>query len=144
MISNTGFCPVFIRVADTPTVSTNRLLVELLSIKIEFQTISLMSVIRIKIYYIPPLKLADLYHLCRELVCITVKWTRYNGRETFFHITPGRINTYKGVNQLTELFFSKFNYYYFLNMHLKLTNHRYFIIKNPLCFAIHNKIWVLL
>ena len=38
-------------------------------------------------------------------MCITVKWTWYKGRETFFHITPGRINTWKGVNQLKELFF---------------------------------------
>ena len=43
--------------------------------------------------------------LCRELVCITVKWTWYNGRDIFFHITSGRINTCKGVNQLKELFF---------------------------------------
>ena len=43
--------------------------------------------------------------LCRELVCITVKWTWYNGRDKFFHITSGRINTWKGVNQLKELFF---------------------------------------
>ena len=43
--------------------------------------------------------------LCRELVCITVKWTWYNGREIFFHIKSGRINTWKGVNQLKELFF---------------------------------------
>ena len=46
------------------------------------------------------------YHmLCRELVCITVKWTWYNGCDKFFHITSGRINTWKGVNQLKELFF---------------------------------------
>ena len=44
-------------------------------------------------------------YLCRELVCITVKWTWYNGRDKFFHITSGRINTWKGVNQLKELFF---------------------------------------
>ena len=43
--------------------------------------------------------------LCRELVCITVKWTWYNGRDNFFHITSGRINTWKGVNQFKELFF---------------------------------------
>ena len=43
--------------------------------------------------------------LCRESVCITVKWTWYNGRDKFFHITSGRINTWKGVNQLKELFF---------------------------------------
>ena len=43
--------------------------------------------------------------LCRELVCITVKWTWYNGRDNFFYITSGRINTRKGVNQLKELFF---------------------------------------
>ena len=34
--------------------------------------------------------------LCRELVCITVKWTLYYGRDKFFHITSGRINTWKG------------------------------------------------
>ena len=46
------------------------------------------------------------YHIfCRELVCIMVKWTWYNGRDIFFHITSGRINTWKGVNQLKELFF---------------------------------------
>ena len=44
--------------------------------------------------------------LCRELVCITVKWTWYNGHDEFFHITSGQINTWKGVNQLKELFFS--------------------------------------
>ena len=27
------------------------------------------------------------------------------GRDNFFHITSGRINTWKGVNQLKELFF---------------------------------------
>ena len=41
--------------------------------------------------------------LCRELVCITVKWMWYNGRDKLFHITSGRINTWKGVNQLQEL-----------------------------------------
>ena len=46
-----------------------------------------------------------IYLLCRELLCITVKWTWYNGRDIFFHITSGRINTWKGVNQLKELFF---------------------------------------
>ena len=45
---------------------------------------------------------ADWYQiLCRELV----KWTWYNGRDIFFHITSGRINTCKGVNQLKELYF---------------------------------------
>ena len=44
-------------------------------------------------------------YLCRELVCITVKWTWYNGRDNFFHITSGRINTWKCVNQLKELCF---------------------------------------
>ena len=44
-------------------------------------------------------------NLSRELVCIKVKWTWYNGRDKFFHITSGRINTWKGVNQLKELFF---------------------------------------
>ena len=48
---------------------------------------------------------SGIFHLCRELVCITVKWTWYNGRDKFFHITSGRINTWKGVNQLKELFF---------------------------------------
>ena len=43
--------------------------------------------------------------LCPELVCITVKWTWYNGLDIFFHITPGRINTWKGLNQLKEIFF---------------------------------------
>ena len=43
--------------------------------------------------------------LRRELVCITVKWTWYNEREIYFHITSGRINTWKGVKQLKELFF---------------------------------------
>ena len=76
--------------------------------------------------------------LCRELVCITVKWTWYNGREIFFYITSGRINTWKGVNLLKELFSSWFNYH-FLNIYLKLTNHRYFIIKNPLFFTINKK-----
>ena len=31
--------------------------------------------------------------LCRETVCITVKWTWPNGRDNFFHITSGRIST---------------------------------------------------
>ena len=38
-------------------------------------------------------------------MCITVKWTCYNGRDHFFPITSGRINKWKGVNQLKELFF---------------------------------------
>ena len=38
-------------------------------------------------------------------MCITVKWTWYNGRDKCFHITSGRINTWKGVNKLKELFF---------------------------------------
>ena len=42
--------------------------------------------------------------LCRELVCITVNWTWYNGRDKFFYITSGRIYMWKGVNQLKELF----------------------------------------
>ena len=48
---------------------------------------------------------ACLQHLCRELVCITAKWTWYNGRDILFHITSGRIDMCKGVNQLKELFF---------------------------------------
>ena len=80
--------------------------------------------------------------LCRELVCITVKWTWYNVRDSFFHITSGRINTWKGVNQLKELFF--LNLIFFFNLYLKLSNHRYFIIKNPLLVTIHNKNGVLL
>ena len=44
-------------------------------------------------------------YLCRELMRITLKWTWYNGRQNFFHITSGRINTWKGVNQLKEQFF---------------------------------------
>ena len=55
----------------------------------------------------------------------------------FFHITSGRINTWKCVNQLKELFF--LNLIIFLNIYLKLTNHRYFMIKNSLFFTIHNK-----
>ena len=38
----------------------------------------------------------------------------------------GRINTWKGVNQLKELFF--LNSIIFKNKYLKLTNHRYFMI----------------
>ena len=75
-------------------------------------------------------------------MCITVKWTWYNGRDIFFHITSGRINTWKGVNQLKELFCLNL-IFFFLNIHLKLTNHRYFMIKNPLFFTIHNKNGVL-
>ena len=67
------------------------------------------------------------YFLCRELVCITVKWTWYNGRDNFFHITSGRIYTRNGVNQLKELFLLNL-IIYFLNKYLKLTNHRYFMI----------------
>ena len=55
--------------------------------------------------------------VCRELLCITVKWTWYNGRDDLFHITSGRINTWTGVNQLKELFFLNsiicFNIYIF-------------------------------
>ena len=47
-------------------------------------------------------------YLCRELVCITVKWTWYNGRDIFLHIRSGLINTWKSVNQLKELFFLNF------------------------------------
>ena len=54
----------------------------------------------------------------------------------FFFISSGRINTWKGVNQLKELFFPNI---FFLNIYLKLTNHWYFVIKNPLFFTIHNK-----
>ena len=82
------------------------------------------------------------YVLCRESVCITVKWTWYNGRDIFFHITSGRINTWKCVNRLTELFF--LNLIIFFNIDFKLTNHTYFMTKNPSFFTIHNKNGVLL
>ena len=81
--------------------------------------------------------------LCRELVCITVKWTWYNGRDICFHITSGRINMWKGVNQLKELFFLNL-IFFFYNTYLKLTNRRYFVIKTPLFFTINNKNGVLL
>ena len=78
-----------------------------------------------------------------------VNWcvSQWNGRETmdvifFFHITSRRINKQKGVNQLTELFF--LIHFIFLNIHLRLTNHGYFIIKKNLFFTIHNKNGVLL
>ena len=76
----------------------------------------------------------------RELVCIMVKWKWYNGRDKFGHITSGRINTWKGVNQLKKLFFLNL---FFLNIYiyLKLTTHRYFIIKNPLFFTILKSKW---
>ena len=61
----------------------------------------------------------------------------------FFHITSGRINTWKGVNQLKELFFHNL-IIFFLNIYLKLANHRYLMIKNTLFFTIHNKNGVLL
>ena len=85
--------------------------------------------------------LNDIYiYLCRELVRITgmdvIQWTWW-----FFHITSGRINTWKGVNQLLEILFLNLCY---LNIYLKLTNHRYFMIKNPLFFTIHSKNGVLL
>ena len=67
-----------------------------------------------------------------------IQWTWY-----FFHITSGRINKCKGVNQLKELFFLNL-IIIFLNICLKLTNHRDFMIKNPLFFTIHNKNVVLL
>ena len=76
-------------------------------------------------------------------MCITVKWTWYNGRDNFFHITSGQISTWKGVNQLKELFFLNL-IIFFKYIYLKLTNHRYFMIKNPLFFTIHNKNGVLL
>ena len=82
--------------------------------------------------------------------CYAVNWcvSRWNGRDTmdvifFFHITSGRINTWKGVNQLKELFF--LNLIIILkNIYQKLTNHRPFMIINPLFFTIHNKNGVLL
>ena len=82
--------------------------------------------------------------LCRELVCIPVKWTWYNGRDNFFHITSGRINTWKGVNQLTELFLPNLNIYFLnmLNIWLKLTNHMYYMIKNPQFSRFITKMWV--
>ena len=55
-------------------------------------------------------------HLCRELVCITVKWTWYNGHD---------LKRCKSVDR--TIFLNSFNF--FLNIHLKLTNHRYCIIK---------------
>ena len=58
--------------------------------------------------------------LCRELVCITVKWTWYDGSDKLFHITSGRINTWKGVNQLKELFF--LNFIFFLNIYIYIWN----------------------
>ena len=67
-----------------------------------------------------------------------IQWTWF-----FFHITSGRINTWKGVNQLKELFFLNL-IILFLNIYLKLKNHRYFVIKNPLFFTIDNKNGVLL
>ena len=76
--------------------------------------------------------------LCRELVCITVKWTWYNGCDKFFHITSGRINTWKGVNQLKELIFLNL---IFLNTYLKLTYHSYFKIRNPLFFHNSQQKW---
>ena len=68
---------------------------------------------------------------------------RWNERDTmdvifFFHITSGRINTWKGVNQLKELFFLNL-IFFFLNTYLELANHRYLMIKNTLFFTIHNK-----
>ena len=57
-----------------------------------------------------------------------MKLTWYNGRDIFFYITSGRINTWKGVNQLKEPFL--FNLIVlFLNTYLKLTNLRYFLLK---------------
>ena len=49
-------------------------------------------------------------------MCITVKWTWYNGRDNFFHITSGRINTWKGVNQLKELFFLNLIIFFKINI----------------------------
>ena len=53
-----------------------------------------------------------------------VNWcvSRWNGRDTmdvifFFHITFGRINTWKGVNQLKELFF--LNLIIFLKIYIR-------------------------
>ena len=71
--------------------------------------------------------------LCRELVCITVKWTWCNGHDNFFHITSGRINMWKGINQLKELFF--LNLIFFFNTYLNLTNNRYFMIKKTHFFS---------
>ena len=49
-------------------------------------------------------------------MCITVKWTWYNGRDKFFHITSGRINAWSGVNQLKELFFLSFIIFFNINI----------------------------
>ena len=78
-------------------------------------------------------------YLCRELVCITVKWTWYNGRDIFFYITSGRINTWKGVNQLKEIFF--LNLIIFLNIYLKWANHRYLMIKKHIIFHNSKQKW---
>ena len=67
---------------------------------------------------------------------IKVKWMWYNGCDEYFHIMSGRINMWKGVNQLKELFFLNL---FIFDIYLKLTNHRYFMIKNPLFFTIHNR-----
>ena len=60
-------------------------------------------------------KMGDTRGLPHSQVCAAyaVNWcvSRWNGRDTmdvifFFHITSGRINTWKGVNPLKKLFFS--------------------------------------
>ena len=78
-----------------------------------------------------------------------VNWcvSRWNGRDTMdviffsYHVwADWHVKRCKSVDR-TIFFLIQF---FFLNIHLKLSNHRYFIIKNPLFFTIHNKNGVLL
>ena len=43
--------------------------------------------------------------LCRELVCITVKWTWYNGRDNFFISRPGGLTREKVEISWNNYFF---------------------------------------
>ena len=77
-----------------------------------------------------------------------VNWcvSRRNGRDTmdvinFFISRPGRLTHEKVQISWKNYFF--LIWFFFLNIYLKLTNHRYFMIKNPLFITIHNKNGVL-
>ena len=78
--------------------------------------------------------------LCREMVCITVKWTWYNGRDNFFISLPIGLTRKKVEISWKNYFFLFIYLYIFLvNVHLKLPNHSYLMIENPSFFTIHKK-----
>ena len=84
-----------------------------------------------------------------DMINYAVNWcvSRWNGRDTMdviflFISRPGGLTRKRCKSVDRTIFF--LIQIFFLNIHLKLTNHRYFIIKNPSFFTIHNKNGVLL